>query len=1781
MGVVSPVTGRKKGGGGGKVVEDNLLTDSTAYILGLVSEGEIEGLANSDDPEQCIFLDDVPLRNADGSYNFEGISWAFYTGTATQPAMPGFAAVRNEVGVNAKVEQANPIERTVTTAEIDAVSVKVSTPAMMRLTSKGDRLESEVAFRIEMQVGAAAAVTVKSDIISGKTTSGYQRGYRIELPQERPVTIRVVRETPDAENENTQNAIYFASLTEIVDAKLSYPHCALLGLAVPAKAVGGSVQKITVKVRGMKCLIPSNYDPVARTYDESTMWDGTFKVAWTRCPIWALYTTFVQDRWGLGQHVSASMFDKWTAYQIGKYCDELVPDGSGGMEPRFSIDGEMSNREAAFAWITRISAAFRGTTYWGAGAIVPVQDAPAAPVRLVTNSDVAGGAFRYSGTPKASRHTTAVVTLQDTTDHHRMKALIAYDDPDAIERYGERLKEITAPFMSSVGEGLRAAKWAVDTDTTQKEMVSYEAGFSHQAIRPGNIVMVSDKNRVGVRLAGRIAALSMHVGGSLITLDAPVSLEPEDYNSIIVSDDLGATHELEVLSAGDDIKTLQLAGSLPENVVPGGRFAVQTVFVKPRQYRVLRNKPDQKKTTFEITAVEHDPAKFLRVEQGISIDADPGHLLPTISAPTAPAGLSLQAYLKPRPGSESQLMLEASWQQSDNPLVSQYAIATRSVGGSWKIRPSVDESNIEWPADKLASGRYEIKVAAVSQLGQRSPFASAFVDFDLLSVVAPSPEGWGGNPGHDTITLFGPEYEAASFKAFAIYGATAVSDDLVLLDTVTATRYVRSVPPGDAFTRYKIAAITHDGLESDPGPFIDLVPQPSGLDDLAPDVRQEIDAAAYQALQVGSEIDALLSGFAGGTLQGALDTQQAALRAEMETAASVAPVDDFRDDASHWAGGFVFGVEDAKTAPSIVDAYAETSVVSVAEEGEVLQGDGVYRVFSERVRRPFVEGQKIRVRIRTRLVQDPAPDAGNHVHRLYIVGVDSGGNYSHYVSPAAYYQLSVSDGWVVREVTFDPWEIRSTTTNTTFANSVGWGLMPTLNGPDSNVGGAVQQIAWVKIEDVTDTEQLSADLENNYYTLAQTDTAIAASETTLRSEIASASASVLSSDFFEAGTYYNWVTAATVTANEQFDVGSTLSWDISSDTNAGIYFRSDIAAQWKPSGMENADAYEVEVVFELVSGDIAGAGVLFDWRDVNNALKRTAVPLNRYVEPSLAAIPGKIYTARILMERPEWNLAAFAKNQIYLMANYQYVDDGIGRTAKHIKFHKFSAQPVSSIHAEVTEQRASIAELEGSARAAYVLRAAAGGSAADFEMVAWDDADGNDAGSLIRLNADNIIAKGTLSTDKLAVGLPTQNMIPDPMFLNPSLYNTRWISGGTNVSYRSTGTWRPSNGAALQLYSPVTGDKAGGLIANAYFYPVLGERFPVKAGNLYEFSAQFSVHRATGQMIVEWYDEDGNWLAWNKFADLGELGLPIWGGTSSDPEGVDNWPRYGAILEAPAGAAFARPRVEMLGVHGSSTLSDGWVFAHGPVFRQAFSADEPLSSIDTRGVTYIDGGNVIAKTITSQQIDTLEFRSAGLATFGGAIMSANFDGTVDAAGNLLTRGTQGFAITQQGDAVFTNLIARDDIQVGAVSNGVTYASEVAQILQIDQEIFRYSLGAFTSGEFWNIACKTTWRGLGTRAEQDNEGDWHTRKYKTGIKLQWRQRNGASWTGWDTIHTFSKTDSSSWRTDDVVVTKLGAFDEVEVRAVVYGDLGPRLPGSNQGSVRTNVKDVSLYARAIVR
>lgn len=845
---IKTVSGRKGGGKGGGSsrtpyeAPDNLLTDSTAYLIDVVSEGEIEGWADADNPGTCIFFDDTPLQNADGSFNFEGVEYWLRTGTPDQEPVPGFSAVENEVGVSVQVEAAQPVVRSVTASDVDAVRIKVGVASLSTLnTENGDLTEAAVDFAIDIQAGAGGWQTVGTHSINGKTTSGYQRAYRVELPEVRPVSIRVRRITPDSDSSNIQDDLYFVSYTEIIDAKLRYPDTAYVALAVPASAFGGRVPRRSYRLKGVKCWVPSNYDPETRTYDESTIWDGTFKRAFTSNPAFLTYTVLIENRWGLGERIAPELVDKWRIYQIGKYCDELVPDGLGGMEPRFTMNGVMNTREAAYQVITQLSAAFRGVTYWGAGAVVPVQDAPADPVKIVTNANVVDGAFNYAGTSLSARKTAVVASYRHSDDHFKVKAGLVFEDHDAMQRYGRRQMDTTLPFTTSRGEALRTAKWIVDTNLTSQETVNYQAGFDHAAIRPGDKLLISDKHRIGFRVGGRIVAVA--ADRLSVTLDAPVSIEDGETYQLLIATDVGEYVTADVdADAGEAVTELPLVAALPANVRAGAVFAMSATDMEPRLFRVVSNTPE--KHLFNILALEDDAEKYNRVELGINVADDAPYVLPPSALPDAPTGVAVQLYIKPDPGSKSKLRLLVSWSPPGNPLVTKYVIRMKEPNGPWREVASTSETSIELTPAREDTGIYQVRVFAVTVLGELSQPGQAQAENTNSWPRPATPTGWQGMPGHDSITLWGNAHPDPDFKAFVIYGATADDPTLYRLDEVTTTRYVRRVPTSSEITRYAVTALNYNGDESFATGFIAVVPSPPTLDDFDPSVFEDIEATA-------------------------------------------------------------------------------------------------------------------------------------------------------------------------------------------------------------------------------------------------------------------------------------------------------------------------------------------------------------------------------------------------------------------------------------------------------------------------------------------------------------------------------------------------------------------------------------------------------------------------------------------------------------------------------------------------------------------------------------------------------------------------------------------------------------------------------------------------------------------------------------------------------------------------------------------------------------------------
>ncbi|MEQ5872565.1 hypothetical protein J4E08_22140, partial [Sagittula sp. NFXS13] len=926
-----PIHGAGGGKGGGHTPDespDSLFSDSVALLIDVVSEGEIEGWADPELPGTCIFFDDTPLQNADGSLNFEGVSYTLRTGTPDQAPVKGVEASSSEIGVNAQVKQAEPVVRSVASADVDAVVVKAHVPSLVNRQDDGDLRPTGVEFAIDIKAGDGPWDVAKEATISGKTLSGYVRAYRINLPSVRPVAIRMRRITADSADTSRANDLYFASFTEVIDAHLSYPDTAYVALAVRADAFGGRVPRRSYRLRGLKCLVPSNYDPETRTYDESAIWDGTFKRAFTSNPAFFSYSVYIDDRWGLGDRIDPTLVDKWRIYSIGKYCDELVDNGFGGQEPRFEINGVIDTRAAAYEVITNLSATFRGVTYWGAGAIVPVQDAPADPVKLVTNANVVDGSFSYSGTGLAARKTAAVASFRDVQDHYRIKPAAVHEDIAGIYRFGRRQVELALPFETRRGAAFRACRWEVETNLNATELVSYQAGFDHAAIRPGDRVLISDKNRLLLRAGGRI--LGVGADRRSVVLDAAIAVDEVEDLRLHVASAIGDFYTVEVdAPTGDAVTQLDLVDPLPADVVPGAVFMLNATGIAPRLFRVMSNTPQGH--LFNVTAVLDDPDKFARVEADLSVEDPDPYIIPSRGAPNAPSGLQLSTFLRADVGSKSKMKFNFSWTRPPSDPVASYTVFFEEPGTARrKVADGIRDTSIDIEPEALDAGEYVATVHAVNQTGQSSPAARVVLDFTAPPYIVPDPpDVVGATAGFDTVEIRIAPHPASDFRAFRIYGATADDDTPVLIDETSQAVYARRPQAGDAVTRYKVTAYTFGDLESDIGQSSWIALRPTGvpIDGLQEAVTDAIESARQSATadKAGAE-DAAAAALAAAGAAASSENDAAASRDNAAAAAIEAAAS--RSDAATAAIDAASSRSDAATAA--IDAASSRSDAATA-----------------------------------------------------------------------------------------------------------------------------------------------------------------------------------------------------------------------------------------------------------------------------------------------------------------------------------------------------------------------------------------------------------------------------------------------------------------------------------------------------------------------------------------------------------------------------------------------------------------------------------------------------------------------------------------------------------------------------------------------------------------------------------------------------------------------------------------------------------------------------------
>lgn len=565
----------------------------------------------------------------------------------------------------------------------------------------------------------------KPIVISGKTTSPYEIAYRVPLTGLPPWNIRLTRLSPDSNRATLLNDIYFSTYTKIIDAKLSYPDTVLAGISVDAEQFGQDTPKRDYEIDALEIQVPSNYDPALREY--SGIWDGTFQKVFCNNPAWVFYDLLVNNRYGLGQDIDPDQVDKFALYQIGQYCDELVPDGFGGMEPRFTLNCVINSRREAFDVLNAITSAFRGMAYWASGVVSAVQDAPADPVMLVTPANVIGGHFNYSSTSLKSRHTVVLVTWNDPLRAYEA-AVEVVEDAEAIATYGWRQLDTVAFGCTSRGQARRFGQWILDTERFETETVSYEAGFDHVFVRPGDIVAIADPDYASVEIGGRLKI----PGDTQALLDRPVTLTVGTaYTLSMVLPD-GSIVDRVVATPAGITETVTWDEALPDIPLVGSLWVLTSTSLTTRKFRVLAVRENEQHQS-EITALLHDPTKYDRVEQGLSL-VEPVYTIFPSGPLERPTSLSGEEYLYQAGGSVKSA-ITLSWQASSDPRVGFYEVSyqgpddpdyrfLRTVGGT-----SVDLLD-------TIPGTYRFRVRALDRLGGlQSQYLIA--QFEFLGLLAP------------------------------------------------------------------------------------------------------------------------------------------------------------------------------------------------------------------------------------------------------------------------------------------------------------------------------------------------------------------------------------------------------------------------------------------------------------------------------------------------------------------------------------------------------------------------------------------------------------------------------------------------------------------------------------------------------------------------------------------------------------------------------------------------------------------------------------------------------------------------------------------------------------------------------------------------------------------------------------------------------------------------------------------------------------------------------------
>ena len=589
-----------KGGGGGHTpveAKETSRSKQLVKIVEVISEGEVEGLA---DGMKSVYFDNTPVQNKDGSYNFNNVQLEGRVGSQVQDVIAGFNTSEKEVSVGTQVRKNLPITRTVTDSKVSRLRLTIGVQSLFSQSENGDTNGTTV--ELVITIGSQSYPVS----ISGKYSSQYLQQHTFDNLPQVPFTVKVERVTEDSKSQRLQNNTVWSSYTEIIDTEFTYPNTALIGVKFDSEYFS-NIPARTYDLLGLRVKVPSNYDTRTRKY--TGMWDGTFKTDWTDNPAWILYDVVTSKRYGLGNRLSEFGADKWALYQVSQYCDQLVPDGFGGQEPRFTCNAWLTEQRSAYDVINDICSIFRAIPVWNGQQLTVVMDRPSDPVWTYTNANVSKDGFSYTFSAKKARHNAIQVEYADK-DNGYEKAIEYVSDDESIRRNGLNVKKITAFGCTSRGQAHRTGLWLLQTEKLETKTVSFVVGAEGLMHVPGDIIKVADTYYAGTNVGGRVLAAN----GKKVTLDREISVNGNSYFSYINSQ---AKHQdIKIVSANGAEITLEQE---PVGLEAYGVWSLSTQQVTSQLFKALSVK-EESKGKYTITALQHEPQKEAIVDNGAKFE---------------------------------------------------------------------------------------------------------------------------------------------------------------------------------------------------------------------------------------------------------------------------------------------------------------------------------------------------------------------------------------------------------------------------------------------------------------------------------------------------------------------------------------------------------------------------------------------------------------------------------------------------------------------------------------------------------------------------------------------------------------------------------------------------------------------------------------------------------------------------------------------------------------------------------------------------------------------------------------------------------------------------------------------------------------------------------------------------------------------------------------------------------------------------------------------------------